>query len=488
MPPQIPLGINNNNSVTLNGNQNYVLATNNKTINSQDLKYLTISAWVRPDYSQGSPEFTVVSKENGFALSLNNNITPIKTAKFSVFDGIKWDVAQGNVTIPQSWTFLVATFDGAQINLYVNGTLQSSAQITGIPTISVTGQLVATNGTDITSNSDIIIGAYKNSLRNSIENSFSGSIDKVKLYDSLLGKSQILALYNQDSASYSLKDNPGLLTSASSSNDAGNNTVLSHDDIVINKPVTWTENVTLDSPVSKVSIEVPSDAKLVDINSNGKNVTSSTTIAPSPSAVASSGASVLVPLDNSSSLVQDKPVKVVSVNTTSDQYGLKFVTPAPTATEKDNSSSNLYSKQVTVENNSTLHYTDVRSFSSIPEDLVSKEIPFKLYWVINGSKTDVTNDPRFDVKFVDTNGNGIADQMQWTVPKLSEQVFVIEAQITIINVQSYPVVGGNWTVMFTTNGTADLNITAINGTTFGEIPPADLQFLELKNGTHTLAP
>ena len=40
------------------------------------------------------------------------------------------------------------------------------------------------------------------------------------------------------------------------------------------------------------------------------------------------------------------------------------------------------------------------------------------------------------------------------------------SDITIINVYSYPSVGGTWTVMFTTIGQADLIITAVNGTTW----------------------
>jgi subtilisin family serine protease len=54
--------------------------------------------------------------------------------------------------------------------------------------------------------------------------------------------------------------------------------------------------------------------------------------------------------------------------------------------------------------------------------------------------------------------------------------------ITIINIQSYPTVGGNWTVIFNTSGQANLSITAINGTTFG----TDLQFLKLTCGDTTL--
>ena len=120
--------------------------------------------------------------------------------------------------------------------------------------------------------------------------------------------------------------------------------------------------------------------------------------------------------------------------------------------------------------------------------MVESGTEFKLFWNINNTRVDVTKDPRFAVEFADTDFNGIVDQMKWTVPQLSEQEFDIEADIQIINVQSYPSVGGKWKVRFTTNGTADLRITAIDGTTFGESLPDDLKFLELNNGTHTLTP
>ncbi len=59
--------------------------------------------------------------------------------------------------------------------------------------------------------------------------------------------------------------------------------------------------------------------------------------------------------------------------------------------------------------------------------------------------------------------------------------------ITIINVQSYPTVGGKWAVMFTTIGKADLTITAVNGTTWSDTNENnDLRFLELRCGNETL--
>ncbi len=56
------------------------------------------------------------------------------------------------------------------------------------------------------------------------------------------------------------------------------------------------------------------------------------------------------------------------------------------------------------------------------------------------------------------------------------------ADLTIIDVQSYPVLYGNWTVRFNTTGTADLTIRAVDGTEFDR----DIEFLELRCGDEAL--
>jgi hypothetical protein len=55
--------------------------------------------------------------------------------------------------------------------------------------------------------------------------------------------------------------------------------------------------------------------------------------------------------------------------------------------------------------------------------------------------------------------------------------------ITILNEHSYPTVGREWTVRFTTKGTHDLTITAVDGTTFGTSTPDDVRFIELSPGS-----
>ena len=90
-----------------------------------------------------------------------------------------------------------------------------------------------------------------------------------------------------------------------------------------------------------------------------------------------------------------------------------------------------FQKNVTISHNSTLHYDNVKSYVDIPENFIKRNADFNLYWIINNTKVDVSNDSRFNATLVDTNGNNIADRMEWIVPQLSEQEFIIEGIIRI---------------------------------------------------------
>src|SRR5579885_455335 len=184
-----------NGTLLLQG-QGYLSQRVNATDN---LKSLTISAWVQPDYTQGSAIFTVISKENQFALTINNNIPPKQTAQFSVYDGIHWNTVNSTVTIPQDdWTHLAATYNGTHIALYVNGTFQSSLKLPGVLTLASDGHLTPVTADNISSDSDVVIGAQIEAIRNDVRYQFSGQIKDVNLYDALLDQSQILHLYQKD--------------------------------------------------------------------------------------------------------------------------------------------------------------------------------------------------------------------------------------------------------------------------------------------------
>ena len=151
-------------------------------------------------------------------------------------------------------------------------------------------------------------------------------------------------------------------------------------------------------------------------------------------------------------------------------YIVEYETSAPVAFEKEIS---LNKKQVVI--SSGIHYKNVLAYADVPVE--AKQESIKLYWVKNETRELFS-----DVEYYDTNDNGLIDRIQWVVPHLSNQTFEIE--IIVLNVQSYPTLGGNWTVRFNTTGTANLTIRGFNGTTFSEVPDDsstkdDLDFLEL---------
>ena len=129
-------------SIELDGKDDFVIIENQTS--TDNLAELTISSWVKPDYSQGSQEFTVISKDNSFILSINNIITPTKIAKFSVFDGVKWTSVESTSIIDEKWTQLSATFNGTSIQIYVNGQLESTNTLEEQLTLSVNGKLTTT--------------------------------------------------------------------------------------------------------------------------------------------------------------------------------------------------------------------------------------------------------------------------------------------------------------------------------------------------------
>ncbi len=150
-------------SLELDGEKDFLQISENST---NHISYLTVTAWVKPDYSQGSSEFTVISKEKSFSLSINNNIQPEKIAKFSVFDGIKWTTVESKSIVDEKWTFLAATFEGDSISIGVNGEKEGTEQVSDIPAL-YEGKLVTTTVENLSSEEDIVIGAYTNTQRDS---------------------------------------------------------------------------------------------------------------------------------------------------------------------------------------------------------------------------------------------------------------------------------------------------------------------------------
>jgi len=94
---------------------------------------------------------------------------------------------------------------------------------------------------------------------------------------------------------------------------------------------------------------------------------------------------------------------------------ITYTTPAPTKTEKTTSEG----KQITVSAPDELGYENVLAFAKIPETMrMEDKDKIKLQWQTNN------NQPTgFTPK--DTNNNGLIDQIEWRVPHLSTQTYLI---------------------------------------------------------------
>ena len=167
-----------------------------------------------------------------------------------------------------------------------------------------------------------------------------------------------------------------------------------------------------------------------------------------------------IPEDNKTLIIED----------IADEILIEYETPGPTTYERE-----LEGKDKRILVSSDIHYENILAYTvlnNIPKEAI------KLYHIVNNSRVPVSI-----YNYIDIDEDGLIDEIQWIVPHLSSEEY--EVDITILNVQSYPMVGGLWTVMFTTIGKEDLTITAINGTTYGSYPN-DLELLKISCGDKIL--
>jgi len=467
---------------------------------NEDISAITISAWVKPLYDD-SLKLTVISKEKSFNLFINNNVAPKETAAFSVFNGIKWITLYSHESVPENeWSHIAVVIENSEISLYLNGQLQETRIISTDYILFQNFQLVDSSNVFVT-DSDIVIGASE--TRDKIINEFSGDLSDVTIYNFAMTIEEITELFS-DSVFDNAVETLGI-----------SDYKLSHSVIEFNQPVVWNLNVSFESDISNSAFDLPNDAILMSVHvtdSDGETIslndgTSSKGLKIIDTSTTSNVLKKLKKIDNlvtvnidgqdlvyssldlASEYVDEEGLrKIIAIYDEGKTFSITFVTGVPTIETDESFENKKFSKKVKVYHNSQLHYTDVKTCSDVPEDLVESGAEFRLYWIVDGNIIDVTNDLEFDVSFEDADNNSIYDTICWIVPKLSEQNFVIEADLSIINVQSYPVVGGTWDVKFTTSGTGDLVIRGIDGTIIGDSVPDDLKFLSLYNGTHTLDP
>ena len=132
---------------------------------------MTIEAWVRPNLLGGWRTVALKETATGLTYALyahDDAPRPAVTANFGGAD----QSAAGVQALPVGvWTHLAATYDGAAMNLYVNGTLVRAQPATGTFVQSAQPLSIGGNG---------VWGEY-----------FAGLIDQVRIYDRALTATEI---------------------------------------------------------------------------------------------------------------------------------------------------------------------------------------------------------------------------------------------------------------------------------------------------------
>ena len=168
-----------NYSISFDGNNQYIDLGNSTQV--QPVKEMSISAWINA--SSLATYRGIVScmyngsSYDGFALRLDD--TSSNKIQFVVNSSTQ--IKSTSTITTGQWYHLVATYDGANIKLYFNGSLES--------TTSLTGNIDYTDG----SRNTIIGSLYPNVLE------FTGKIDGVSIYNYALSSSQVTTLYGSSS-------------------------------------------------------------------------------------------------------------------------------------------------------------------------------------------------------------------------------------------------------------------------------------------------
>ena len=142
-------------------------------VNDLDLTNgMTLSAWVNPTAS-GSDWRTILLKESpGFmAYALYSNTDTGRPSGHVVIGGSDLDTRGTAAVANNVWTYLAATYDGANLRLYVNGTLVSTRAVSGSMSASTGALRIGGNAT---------WGEW-----------FGGLIDNVRVYSRSLAAAEI---------------------------------------------------------------------------------------------------------------------------------------------------------------------------------------------------------------------------------------------------------------------------------------------------------
>ncbi len=160
---------------------------------------MTLEAWVNPSAPLNGWDDVIYKGFDNYYLEASSSNGGLPAIGF-LSGGTHYE-SFGTTTIsPSTWTHLAATYDGATLRLYVNGTQASSRPVTGS---------ILTSANPLQIGGDSIYGQY-----------FTGLIDEVRVYNTALSPSQI-----QADMTTPIGDNVPVVSLSASSIDFGNQAV-----------------------------------------------------------------------------------------------------------------------------------------------------------------------------------------------------------------------------------------------------------------------
>ena len=240
--------------------------------------------------------------------------------------------------------------------------------------------------------------------------------------------------------------------------------------VIINQPIIWEKNLRLSGSLKDYSVYVPKGAfnvEVYEIVENGEilifeeakedmNLITGNVVFDFFGGLFGFTGNVVLEKEG------------ITLKKAPKEFVIRYSTDGPKANE---SVIDEYHKKIVVEGE---EFEDVLVYSYLDN-------------VPSGSAMVYHAGEKIQITEKDLDEDGFTDYIEWEILKL-DGMDEFEIEIVILNVQSYPVVGGNWTVRFNTTGAADLKIRPINGTTWSleNETGIDLQFLDIKCGEESL--
>ena len=163
-------------SLILDGLSDYARIANSTSLNPQE--FLSLAAWVKwnIDPENGQDWTTIISKnnDNQYRLQHSRNNDAFEFA-IRTDSGGRWVLSNTEPVIDR-WYFVVGTYDGSQLKIYVDGQLENSLNYSG--------------GNITNSSSDLFIGRRSGGGRN-----FNGYLNNISIWSKALSDADVLGIY-----------------------------------------------------------------------------------------------------------------------------------------------------------------------------------------------------------------------------------------------------------------------------------------------------